>query len=100
MEALEEVFSASQKEAKAIGEKVLRNAETNAEAFFETANALARAKSLPEFMRLQSDYFQKQMRAADILGKELFALSAKVAQQAFDGVSSVIARGLEIKKTA
>ncbi len=65
MEALEEAVVATQTNAKKIGEKVLRNVEANAEAAFEVAHALARAKTLPEFARLQSDFLQQGTTCRD-----------------------------------
>jgi phasin len=101
MEALQEVISTSHNEARTIGDKVVRNAETNAEAFFKAANALARAKTLPEFVRAQSDYVQYQMTATEAQGKELFELSTKVAQQTFESLSSMMMRGFEqLKKVS
>ncbi len=89
--ALEEVLSTSQKEARAIGDKVLRDAEANADAFFKAANALARAKTLPEVVSLQTDFVSRQLKAYETQGKELFELSTKLAQQTFDGFNSVVA---------
>ncbi len=79
--ALEKVVSTSQKEARAIGDKVLRDAEANADAFFKAANALARAKTLPEVVSLQTDYVSQQLKACEKQGKELFELSAKLARR-------------------
>lgn len=101
MEVLQEVISASHNEARTIGDKLVRNAETNAEVFFNAANALARAKTLPEFVRLQSDYVQQQMNATQAQGKELLELSTNIAQQTFESFNSVMARGFEqLKKVS
>lgn len=95
MEALEEAVVATQTNANKIGEKVLRNVEANAEAAFEVAHALARAKTLPEFARLQSDFLQQQMSAASAQSKELFELSTKMTQQTFATLSSAVAKSFE-----
>jgi hypothetical protein len=89
--ALEEVLSTSQKEARAIGDKVLRDVEANADAFFKAANALARAKTLPEIVSLQTDFVSQQLKACETQGKELFELSTKLVQQTFDSLNSVVA---------
>ncbi len=93
--ALEEVLSTSQKEARTIGDKVLRDAEANADAFFKTANALARAKTLPEVVSLQTDFVSQQLKACETQGKELFELSTKLAQQTFDSLNSVVATSFQ-----
>lgn len=99
--ALEDVMLAAHVGAKTIGEKVLRNVETNTEAAFEAAHAIARAKTLPEVARLQQTYFQQQMTAATAQTKEFFELSAKVAQQTFETMNSAAVKSFEqIKKAS
>ena len=81
VKVFEEVLTATQESAKTIGEKVLRNVEANAEAAFAAAEAIARAKTLPEMFRLQAEFLQKQFSAASTQGKELLELSSKHAQE-------------------
>ena len=50
---VEELLSAAQAKAKTIGEKVVDTAVANTEAAFAAAQAIARAKTLPEAARLQ-----------------------------------------------
>jgi hypothetical protein len=97
---LEDVMLASHAGAKTIGEKMLRNTEANTEAAFEAAHAMARAKTIPEFARLQQTFFQQQMSAATAQTKELFELSAKVAQQTFETMNSAAAKSFEQLKKA
>jgi hypothetical protein len=86
--------------AKSIGEKVLRNTEVNTEAAFEAAQAIARAKTVPEAMRLQTSFIQQQFAAAGAQSKELFELSAKVAQQTIETMSSAATKTFEQLKKA
>ena len=91
--AIEEVVMTAQSGARALGEKVLTNATANAEAAFEAAQAIARARTLPEAARLQADFIQQQIAAASTQTKELFELSTKLTQQTFQCMSSAASRG-------
>lgn len=93
--AFENVFETAQAGAKTIGEKVLRNTELNAEAAFEAAQSIARAKTFPEAVRIQTNYVQQQMNVAGAQTKELFELSTKVAQQTFELFNSVATKSFE-----
>lgn len=96
---LEEVTVAAFAGAKSISEKVLKNTETNTEAAFEAAQAFARAKTLPELIRLQSGFVQQQIATAGSQSKELFELSTKVAQQTIESLNSAATKTFEqIKK--
>lgn len=97
---LEDVFVAAHAGAKSIGEKVLRNTEANAEAAFAAATSIARAKTLPEAIKLQTNYVQQQFAVAGAQTKELFELSTKVAQQTFQLVNSAATKTFEQLKTS
>lgn len=88
----EEVITTAQAGARALGEKVLTNTAVNAEAAFDAAQAIARARTLPEAARLQADFLQQQLAAASAQAKELFELSTKVAQQTFERMNSAASR--------
>lgn len=96
--ALEGLMVAAQAGAKSIGDKVLENTEANTEAAFEAAKAIARAKTLPEAIRLQTSFFQQQLTAAGTQSKELFELSAKLAQQTLESFSSAATKSFEQMK--
>jgi len=97
---LEEVTATAFAGAKTISDKVLKNTEANTEAAFEAAQAFARAKTLPELMQLQTGFVQQQFAIAGAQSRELFELSAKVAQQTFANLNSAATRTFEhIKKT-
>ena len=95
---VEEVMLASQAGAKTLGEKMVRNTVANTEAAFDAAQAMARARSVPEFYRLQSDYMQQQVAAAGAQTKELFELSSKVAQQTFETMSEATTKTFDALK--
>jgi Uncharacterized conserved protein len=92
---MEDVMLAAHAGAKAIGEKVLHNTTVNTEAAFEAAQGIARARTLPEAARLQADYLQQQVAAANAQTKELFELSTKFAKQTIESVNSAATKGFE-----
>lgn len=95
---LEELVVTAQAGARAIGEKVLTNTTANTEAAFDAAQAIARARTLPEAARLQADFVQQQIAAANAQTKELFELSAKLAKQTFESMNTVANRSYEQMK--
>ncbi|MDX2287514.1 MAG: phasin family protein [Hyphomicrobiaceae bacterium] len=99
--AMEEIMLAAQAGAKAIGDRMIHNAAVNTEAVFDAAQAIARAKTLPEAARLQANFMQQQMAVAGAQTKELFELSTKVARQTFETMNSAATKSFEqMKKQA
>jgi len=96
----EEVMLAAHAGSKAIGEKVMTNSAANAEALFDAAQTISRAKTLPEAARLQADFVQQQTAAATAQTKEFFELSAKVAKQTFESMNAAAAKSFEKMKKA
>jgi hypothetical protein len=94
----EEMLLASHAGYKAIGEKMLHNTTVNAESAFDAAQAIARAKTLPEAARLQADYMQQQMAVASAQTKELMELSQKVTQQTFESLNQAATKSFESVK--
>ncbi len=99
VKAVEEVVMTAQSGARALSEKVLNNAVANADAAFEAAQAIARARTIPEAARLQADFIQQQIATASIQTKELFELSTKMAQQTFACMNSAANRCYSNAKT-
>jgi hypothetical protein len=98
---IEEVVLTAQAGAKALGEKVLHNTAANTEAAFDAAQAIARARTLPEAARLQADYWQQQLSVAGVQTKELFELSTKVAKQTFETFNAAATKSLDqLKRSA
>lgn len=94
----EEMLLASHAGYKAVGEKMLQNTTVNTESAFDAAQAMARAKTLPEAARLQADYMQQQFAVASAQAKELMELSAKVTQQTFEGINQATQKSFEQMK--
>lgn len=89
---VEEVVMATQAGMKAIGDKVLTNTVANAEAAFDAAQALARARSIPEAARLQADFMQQQFAIAGSQTKELFELSNRIARHTIETMNAAATR--------
>ena len=95
----EDLMLASQAGARAIGAKIVDNTVSNTTAVFEAAQAIARAKSIPDATRLQAEFFQKQFALAGAQTQELFELSTRVAKQSFETVSTVATKSFDqVKK--
>jgi hypothetical protein len=95
MKTAEKIVSAAHTTGKEIGEKVLHHAEINTKAVFEAAAALARARTLPELARLQTNFVHQQLTVAQAQSQELFELSAQLAQQTFATINSAVAKHFE-----
>ncbi|MDZ4840972.1 MAG: phasin family protein [Hyphomicrobium aestuarii] len=91
----EDLILASTAGNKAISEKLLQNTITNTEAAFDAAQAMARAKTLPEAFQIQAKFMQQQMALASAQTKELFELSTKVTKQNFEMMNQAATRSME-----
>ena len=94
---VESVASEAQGGVRALGEKALSNLARNTEAAFDAAEAMARAKSLPEAAKLQADFMQTQFAAMGAQTKEFFELSTRMAQQTFETMNSVASKSFTPK---
>jgi phasin len=92
---METVMLTAQAGARAIGEKVMRNIEINADAAFDAAEAMARARTVPEFFQLQANFVQEQLNASARQAKDLLELSAKIAQQTFETANAATIKSFE-----
>lgn len=100
VKTMESVMLTAQAGARTLGEKVLRNVEINTEAAFDAAEAIARAKTVPEVLKLQTSFMQQQLTASANQTKEFLELSAKIAQQTFETMNAAASKTFEqIKKT-
>jgi hypothetical protein len=97
---LEEVVLASTAGNKAISEKMFANTVLNTEALFDAAQAMAKAKTMPEAAQIQAKFFQQQMNVVGTQTKDLFELSTKVAKQAFESMNQAATKSFEQVKKA
>ena len=91
----EEIMLAGQAGARSLGSKLIENTVSNAEAAFDAAQAIARARTLPEAARLQAEFMQKQMAAAGAQTREFFELSSRIAQQTLATFNSAATKSFE-----
>ena len=97
---VEELLGAAQAKAKTIGEKVVDTAVTNTEAAFAAAQAIARAKTLPEAARLQLEFMQTQLAVAGNMTKDLLAMQAEAARQTYAALSAAATKSFAQAKQA
>jgi hypothetical protein len=91
----EELMLAGQAGAKAIGSKLIENTVVNADAAFDAAQAMARARSLPEIARLQAEFLQRQFAMAGAQTRELLELSGRVAKETFATYNSAATKSFD-----
>jgi phasin family protein len=82
--AFTEIADTAWGSTKLLNEMVVQNVTTNFEAAFEAAQKIATAKSLPEIMKLQTEYFQKFVVQASEQTKEFVDLSTRATQHVFE----------------
>ena len=80
--SLEERNATVRASAKDVSSKVIAYAEQNVQASLDHAQALLKAKDLPEVMRLHSEYVQAQMRALAEQASEMGQVVSKAAMEA------------------
>jgi phasin len=95
VKAFEDSMTSAYSGARTICEKIQLNTEANTKAAFEAAQSMSRAKTLSELVRLQSSYFQRQLTDASVQAKEFYDLTAKVAQQTFETMSSAFTKNFD-----
>ena len=91
----EDFALATQAGIKSISAKMFDNTAVNAEAAFDAARSMASATSIPEVLRLQAEFFQRQFAVAGAQTKELFELSSRFATQTFETASEATAKTVE-----
>jgi hypothetical protein len=95
VKAMQEIVLAAQAGAKSFGEKMLHTASVNAEAAFDAAEAMARAKTVPEIARLQASFIQQQLATASTQTKEFIELSNKIGRQTLESMNAVASKTFE-----
>jgi hypothetical protein len=95
VKAFQEIVLTAQSGAKSFGEKLLHTATVNAEAAFDAAEAMAKAKTVPEVARLQASFIQQQLANASSQTKELFELSSKIGRQTLESMNAVASKTFE-----
>jgi len=80
---------------KMLNDKVIQNATANAEAVFDAALAVARAKSFSEAAKIQSEFVQQLTAKAVAQSKELFDLSSRSTQHVIETAQAAASKSLK-----
>lgn len=80
---------------KMLNQKLAQNLTANVEASFAAAHAIAKAQSLPEVLRLQTEYFQKLALQTTEQVKEFFDLSTRATQHVVEQVQAASAKAMK-----
>jgi len=76
----------------------MANYAANTEAMFDAAEAIARSKSVPEALKLQTSFMQQAFAKQGEQTREFFELSAKLAQQTFATFNTVATKSFNNAK--
>ena len=93
--ALTEIADSAWGSTKMLNEKLMQNLTANFEATFTAAQAIATAKSLPEIVKLQSDYIQKLTAQATQQTKEFLDLSTRASQHVFEKAQAALSKSFK-----
>ncbi len=85
---LTEVAETAWGSTKMLNEKLVQNLTANIEASFTAAHAIAKAQSLPEALKLHTEFFQKLATQRSEQTKEFFDLSTRATQHVFEQVQA------------
>ena len=80
---------------KLLNEKIVQNVTANAEAAFHAAQAMAAARSLPEIVKLQSEFVQKLATQATEQTREFFDLSTRATQHLLEKAQAAAAKSFK-----
>jgi phasin family protein len=92
---LAEVAETTWGNTKMLNEKLVQNLTANINASFAAAHAIAKAQSLPEAVKLQTEFFQKLATQATEQTKEFFDLSTRATQHMFEQVQTATTKAMK-----
>jgi phasin family protein len=92
---LTEVAETAWGSTKMLNEKLVQNLTTNIETSFTAAHAIARAQSLPEAVKLHTEFFQKLAAQTTEQTKEFFDLSTRATQHVFEQVQAAATKAMK-----
>jgi phasin len=94
LDAVEKTLDAASQGATALNRKVIDIAQRNVNSGFDLAKSLAGAKTVPQAVELQSEYWRKQLESRPAQAEELRVLSTKVAADTLEPIKAQGARGM------
>ena len=80
---------------KMLNEKLVQNLTANIDASFAAAHAIAKAQSLPEAFKLQTEFFQKLAAQTSEQTKEFFDLSTRATQHVVEQVQAASMKAMK-----
>ena len=92
---LTELADTAWSNTKMLNDKIIQNATANAEATFDAALAVARAKSFSEVAKIQSEFVQQLTATAAAQGKEFFDLSSRATQHVIETAQAAASKSLK-----
>lgn len=92
---LTEVAETAWGSTKMLNEKLAQNLAANIEASFTAAHAIAKAQSLPEALKLHTEFFQKLATQTTEQTKEFFDLSTRATQHVFEQVQAAATKTMK-----
>jgi len=94
-QTLETVYSAASKGSTDYGMKVIANARTNTNAYFDFVESLFGVKSPSEMVELSTAHARAQFETLTTQGKELSALCQKVATDTSEPIKSGVEKAMK-----
>ena len=92
---LTEVAETAWGSTKMLNEKLVQNLTANIDASFAAAHAIAKAQSLPEAFKLQTEFFQKLAAQTSEQTKEFFDLSTRATQHVVEQVQAASMKAMK-----
>jgi phasin len=92
LDAVEKALDAAGQGAAQLNRKVVDIAQRNVNSGFDLAKSLASAKTVPEAVELQADYWRKQLGTLTAQAEELRVLSTKLAAEAIEPIKARVAQ--------
>lgn len=93
--AFGEVAEVAGKGAMTLAATAANNVSANVEAAFDAASRVAHARTFPEAARLQVEFAQSQLMKSGEQGRAFFELSAKIARDTFETMTSATEKCLD-----
>jgi hypothetical protein len=93
---LTEVAETAWANTKLLNDKLLSNVASNAEAAFDFSAAVAKAQSLTDIARLQSEFLQALSANANAQAKEFLDLSARATQHLIETMQSAVGKSMKL----
>jgi len=92
---LTELADTAWSNTKMLNDKIIQNATATAEAAFDAALAVAKAKSFSEAAKIQSKFVQQLTAKAVAQSKELFDLSSRSTQHMIETAQAAASKSLK-----